>query len=71
MKVYQCDACKKVIRDPYKVKMKEFYIGTIFDDGTYFPIDTNRKTKVHLCDACYGGLSLIANKVAKYKDIDH
>lgn len=27
MKVYQCDCCNKVISDPYKVKMKKFYVG--------------------------------------------
>lgn len=39
MKVYQCDCCKKTITDPYEVKMKDFYVGTDFDNGMYFPIN--------------------------------
>lgn len=27
MRFYQCDSCNKVIADPYKVEMKEFYVG--------------------------------------------
>ena len=63
MKVYQCDSCKKTITDPYKEKMKEFYVGCSFDFGMVFPEDSKRKTKVHLCDDCYRGLNLIAEKI--------
>lgn len=64
MKVYQCDCCNKVISDPYTVKMKEFYVGI---DMEYFtriqiPIEINRKIKIQLCDDCYKGLHLIAEK---------
>lgn len=68
MKVYRCDACEKVIGDPYKVKMKEFYIGTTFDNGIFYPLEIKKKTKVQLCDTCYRNLQFIANKVAKSKD---
>lgn len=60
MKVYQCDACKKTIIDPYKVKMKEFYMGCHFDLFGVFPEDSKRKVKIHLCDNCYRALHLIA-----------
>ena len=43
MKVYQCDSCKKTITNPHTVKMKEFYIGTCFDNGMDFPVDVRKK----------------------------
>lgn len=69
MKVYQCDCCNKVISDPYTVKMKEFYVGI---DMEYFtriqiPIEINRKIKIQLCDDCYKGLHLIAEKKEREK----
>lgn len=70
MRVYQCDCCNKVISDPYTVKMKEFYLGV---DMEYFtriqlPVESKRKIKIHLCDDCYKGLHLIAEK--KERDMD-
>ena len=62
MKVYQCDACKKTITDPYEEKMKEFFVGCHFDYCGVFPENTKRKVKVHLCDDCFKGLHLIADK---------
>lgn len=64
MKVYQCDCCNKVITDPYTVKMKEFYVGI---DIEYFsqigiPIESKRKIKIQLCDDCFKGLHVIAEK---------
>lgn len=69
MKVYQCDCCNKVISDPYTVKMKEFYVGI---DMEYFtriqiPIEIKRKIKIQLCDDCYKGLHLIAEKKEREK----
>lgn len=64
MRVYQCDSCKKVISDPYTVKMKEFYVGvdTDYFSGIGIPIESKRKIKIQLCDDCYKGLHLIAEK---------
>lgn len=64
MRVYQCDSCNKVITNPYIVKMKKFYVGI---DIEYFsqigiPIKSKRKIKIQLCDDCYKGLHLIAEK---------
>lgn len=64
MRVYQCDSCNKVITNPYIVKMKEFYVEI---DIEYFsqigiPIERKRKIKIQLCDDCYKGLHLIAEK---------
>lgn len=64
MRIYQCDSCNKVIADPYTVKMKEFYVGI---DTEYFtriktPIECKRKIKIQLCDECYKGLNLIAER---------
>lgn len=64
MKVYQCDCCNKVISDPYTVKMKEFYLGVDTDclSGITISIESKRKIKIQLCDDCYKGLHLIAEK---------
>ena len=64
MRVYQCDSCNKVISNPHKVKMKEFYVGI---DVEYFaqsktPIESKRKIKIQLCDDCFKGLQVIAEK---------
>lgn len=60
MRVYQCDSCNKVIADPHTVKMKEFYVGI---DIEYFTrIERKRKIKIQLCDDCYKGLQVIAEK---------
>lgn len=65
MKVYQCDSCKKVIKTPYEEKMKEFYVGCEFTLGAAFPTFEKRKVKIHLCEDCFQGLHLIAEKKRK------
>ena len=66
MRVYQCDSCNKVISDPYEVEMKEFYLGADIDcfslTGIAIPIPRKRTIKIQLCDDCYKGLHLIAEK---------
>lgn len=64
MKVYQCDCCNKVISNPHTVKMKEFYLGVDFDciSGIAIPLESKRKIKIQICDDCYKGLHLIAEK---------
>lgn len=59
MKTYQCDGCGKVIKNPYKAKVREFFIGCNFDFGMALPENSKRKTKVHLCEDCYHGLNTI------------
>ena len=62
-KAYACDACGMVITDPYKVKMREFYVGVEFDCGMAFPCNVKTcKSKVHLCDDCYHALHEIAKR---------
>ena len=65
MRVYQCDCCNKVITDPYTVKMKEFYLGmkdTDCSSGFVIPIERKRKNKFKICNDCYKGLHLIAER---------
>ena len=62
-KSYICDACEITIKNPYKAKMKEFYIGCSFEIGGVLPSFDTRRTKVHLCDDCYHALREIATKV--------
>ena len=66
LKVYECDACKKTIKDPYEVKMKEFYVGCSFETCGVFPSNDKREVKIHLCDDCFKGL----NKIAKDKAVE-
>lgn len=66
MKVYECDACKKIIQDPYEVKMKEFYVGCSFETCSVLPSNYIRKVKIHLCDDCFNGL----NKIVKDKAVE-
>lgn len=65
MRIYQCDSCNKVISNPYTVKMKEFYVGMMDTDsssGIVIPIESKRKIKIQICDDCYKGLHLIAER---------
>ncbi len=65
MRVYQCDCCNKVIADPYTVKMKEFYLGMMDTDcssGIVIPIERKRTIKIQICNDCYKGLHLIAER---------
>ncbi len=64
MRIYQCDCCEKVISDPYTVKMKEFYLGVDTDclSGIAIPVERKRKIKIDLCDDCFKGLHVIAEK---------
>lgn len=45
MKVYKCDSCGRTIDNPYKVKMKEFYISYEYDYGIAFPYNYRKKQK--------------------------
>lgn len=68
MRIYQCDCCKKIIEDPFTVKMKEFYLGVDTDclSGVPFPVENcRRRIKIHLCDECFKGLNLIGELVPK------
>ena len=67
MRIYQCDSCKKIIDDPFTVKMKEFYLGVDTDclSGIAIPVESRRRAKIHLCDECFKGLNLIGELVLK------
>lgn len=67
MRIYQCDCCQKVISNPHKVKMKEFYIRIDTDciSGIAIPIESKGRIKIHLCDECYKGLNLLGELVPK------
>lgn len=70
MRVYQCDCCNKVISNPYAVKMKEFYVGMMDTDcisGIVIPFECKRKIKIHLCDDCFKGLHVIAERKKREK----
>lgn len=60
MQVYQCDSCRDIISDPHRVKMREFDLESVFDNGSYFHISCKRRGKIHLCDKCFKGLNKIA-----------
>lgn len=65
MRIYRCDSCNKVISNPHNVKMKEFYVVMMDTDsssGIVIPIESKRKIKIQICDDCYKGLHLIAER---------
>lgn len=62
MKVYKCDSCGKMIENPYKIKMKEFFVGVDFDITGMFPKKTKLTKRVHICDECYECLYIIAKR---------
>ncbi len=62
-KVYKCDSCNKMIAEPYEKKMKEFYLGTEYEEYGMFPVPSKRKVKIHLCDDCFKGLKEIGKRV--------
>lgn len=62
MRIYQCDSCNKIIPNPHNVKMKEFYVDSTYFNRNIIPIERKRKIKIQLCDDCYKGLNLIAEK---------
>jgi len=64
MKTYICDICQKVIDNPYKMKMREFYVGVSFFEYCCVPEETSRKTKIHLCGDCF---EMLKNKAKKVK----
>ena len=63
-KVYKCDCCEVMINNPYKAKMKEFYVGVDFDlvCGA-LPLSKKNTTVIHLCEECYKGLKEIGGRV--------
>lgn len=71
MRVYKCDSCNKVITNPYTVNMREFYLGFDADClgliGIAIPFECKRKIKIHLCDDCFKGLHVIAERKKREK----
>lgn len=61
-KIYVCDACDSVIKDPHKLKMKEFYMRPTFEFGNIDFIEDSQKIKIHLCDDCFHALNELAKK---------
>ena len=61
MRIYICDMCERVIKDPHNVKMKEFYLAADYDEYGIAPYPSVFKTKIHLCDECYKELKKIAH----------
>ena len=61
MKVYKCDSCEKVIENPYKENMKEFFYSLDFE-YLMFRERSKREKTIHLCEDCFKGLHLIAEK---------
>ena len=63
-KVYKCDCCEGIIKDPYEANMKEFYVGAEYDMVCgILPIKSKNITKIHLCEECYKGLKEIGARV--------
>lgn len=64
MRVYKCDSCNKVITDPYTLGFDADCLGLI---GIAIPFECKRKIKIHLCDDCFKGLHVIAERKKREK----
>lgn len=53
MRVYKCDACGEVIKEPHKVGMKEFCFEVSNCDTRQVFLPVKRKKKIHLCELCF------------------
>lgn len=62
MKTYVCDSCNNIIADPYEAQMKEFYYGSEYEFGAWFPVARKERKKLHLCKNCFCNLQYIAKQ---------
>ena len=62
MKTYVCDSCKRIIDDPYELRMKEFSYVATYDCGMCLPDKMKCRKKIHLCGKCFESLKYIAEK---------
>lgn len=68
-KVYKCDCCEEIIKDPHEARMKEFYVGADYDIVCgILPLNSKNTTKIHLCEKCYKGLKEIGGRVKSGED---
>jgi hypothetical protein len=64
-RVYVCDICNTLLKNPYDVHMREFFIGIEFDLCGGMPCDVkSRKRRVHICGDCYKALQEAGRKRA-------
>lgn len=59
-KVYICDACGAVIKDPHGQKMREFKVNANYEYGEVFGTPSVEHKEIHLCDSCFHSLYLIS-----------
>lgn len=65
MRAYICDACGKVIADPFEVGMKKFDMLVDESGGALMPVARAKRVTVHLCGDCFHGLHLIAENALR------
>ena len=58
--VYFCDVCNKIVYNPHKALMREFYIERDPSWGVVREYKRRHKVKIHLCYDCYTALGKIA-----------
>lgn len=68
MKTYVCDLCDHTIKDPYKVNMREFFVGVAIESYGLLPENSKRRQKIHLCGDCFEILKCIARGEIKIKE---
>ncbi len=67
-KVYVCDSCGRMIKDPYNCKMKEFRLDGGYESGCAVAITFDGWKGIQLCNDCYHGLRAIACRAERFKD---
>lgn len=69
MKTYVCDLCDHVIKEPYKMNMREFFVGAAFESYGVLPENSKRRQKIHLCGDCFETLKSVARGETKVQEV--
>lgn len=56
-KVYQCDCCKDITTDPYKAKIREFYLSQEHKYLIGAFVQRAVRRTITLCGSCYQKIS--------------
>ena len=69
MKCYICDICGRIMakEEPFKLNMREFYIGFEIDEYGLYPTNTKRRAKTHICGDCFLQFKKLVEKKGETK----
>ena len=69
MRTYICDICNTPIANPFKLKMKEFYIGYTYERVIgAVAVDSKVEKKIHMCSSCFDEFVYTCQKKKAYNE---